>query len=230
MRVEPRAPLPTVPLGSSEKLRPGEFVVALGAPAGLSNSVSAGIVSAVHRKRSEIGLRERRGQRGTGIDYIQTDAAINSGNSGGPLCNLDGEVIGINTMKVAGADGIAFAIPIDEVKRVTSQLSRHGRLLRPYLGIKLVELSPQLADELNRRNGGGGGGAHVPASGLHVMHVHPGSPAHRAGVRVGDTIVGGAEAADVVRRPVPRPSPPTHRPPRVRQLAPTTPSVRDPAP
>ena len=87
------------------------------------------------------------------MDYIQTDAAINSGNSGGPLLNLSGEVIGINTMKVMGMDGIAFAVPVDEVKRVLAQLQQHGRVLRPYLGLKLVELN-DLADELNRANEG----------------------------------------------------------------------------
>ena len=91
VRVRPSHPLATVKLGTSANLRPGEFVVALGAPAGLSNSVSAGIVSAVQRTRSEIGLREPRSSRVT-TEYIQTDAAINSGNSGGPLLNLEGEV------------------------------------------------------------------------------------------------------------------------------------------
>ena len=209
VRVQPQAPLPTVPLGTSADLRPGEFVVALGAPAGLSNSVSAGIVSAVHRQRRELGLRERRGARSSAaheMDYIQTDAAINSGNSGGPLLNLSGEVIGINTMKVMGMDGIAFAVPVDEVKRVLAQLQQHGRVLRPYLGLKLVELNPSLADELNRANegrqarGGGGGdaAAAVPPHGLYVMHVQPGSPAQRGGVRIGDTIVGGGAEGGAV--------------------------------
>lgn len=207
VRVRPSKPMATAKLGSSAALRPGEFVVALGAPAGLSNSVSAGIVSAVQRTRSEIGLREYRGgsaARNT-MEYIQTDAAINSGNSGGPLLNLAGEVVGVNTMKAMGMDGIAFALPIDDVKRVVHQLQNHGRVLRPYLGLKFVELDPTIANELRHRasqqpwsgggNGsawrGGGGGATPgapPDRGLFVMHVTPDSPAQRGGVRVGDTI------------------------------------------
>jgi len=150
VRVQPSAPLPSVTLGKSENLRPGEFVIALGAPLGLSNSVSFGIVSAVERSRTEIGLRDSLGARNT-TAYIQTDAAINSGNSGGPLLNIEGEVIGVNTMKALGMDGIAFAVPIDEVKRVVDQLQRHGRVLRPYLGLKFVELNSSIAAELNSR-------------------------------------------------------------------------------
>lgn len=169
-------------------------MVALGAPAGLTNSVSAGIVSAVHRTRSEIGMRERRGTRNT-MEYIQTDAAINSGNSGGPLLNLAGEVIGINTMKAMGMDGIAFALPIDDVRRVVEQLQRHGRVMRPYLGLKFVELDATIASELRARGQSGGrggsrGAGAPPDAGLYVMHVTPDSPAHRAGVRVGDTLIG----------------------------------------
>jgi len=171
-------------------LRPGEFVVALGAPLGLSNSVSAGIVSAVQRTRSEIGLRERDGARNQ-TEYIQTDAAINSGNSGGPLLNLKGEVIGINTMKAMGMDGIAFAVPIDDVKRIVSQLTLHGRVLRPYLGLKFVELSPTISESIRQRAAEHGASERaVPDSGLYVMHVAPGSPAQRGGVQVGDTLTG----------------------------------------
>ena len=200
VKVRPSKALPTVKLGSSEGLRPGEFVVALGAPAGLTNSVSAGIVSAVHRTRSELGMRDMREwrERGGGgrsrsshMEYIQTDAAINSGNSGGPLLNIRGEVIGVNTMKAMDMDGIAFALPIDEVKRVVDHLHRHGRVLRPYLGLKFVELNQSTAREFRERGGGGGGGGGGPPSaGLYVMHVTPDSPAQRAGLRVGDTITG----------------------------------------
>lgn len=204
VRVRPSKPLATAKLGSSANLRPGEFVVALGAPAGLSNSVSAGIVSAVQRTRSEIGLREPRGSRST-MEYIQTDAAINSGNSGGPLLNLAGEVIGVNTMKAMGMDGIAFALPIDDVKRVVQQLQAHGKVQRPYLGLKFVELDQTIASELRQRGQQGGvgawrgGGARAsnspPDRGLYVMHVTPDSPAQRGGLRVGDTITGLDRAA-----------------------------------
>jgi len=182
-------PLPSAKLGTSASLRPGEFVVALGAPAGLSNSVSAGIVSAVQRTRSDLRLPEPRGSRPSMMEYIQTDAAINSGNSGGPLLNLYGEVIGVNTMKAMGMDGIAFAVPIDEVKRVVGQLMRRGRVLRPYLGLKFVEMTPQIAKQMQQQ-AVPTNPAPVPSSGLYVMHVAPDSPAQRGGVRVGDTIVG----------------------------------------
>ena len=152
VRVRSTQPLPTVKLGTSATLRPGEFVVALGAPAGLSNSVSAGIISALHRLKSDLGLREQRtAARQNTMEYIQTDAAINSGNSGGPLVNLQGEVIGVNTMKAMGMDGIAFAVPIDDVKRIVGQLLKHGKVLRPYLGLKFVELTPVLSSQLAHR-------------------------------------------------------------------------------
>mmetsp|Transcript_65554 Transcript_65554/g.172953 ORF Transcript_65554/g.172953 Transcript_65554/m.172953 type:complete len:171 (+) Transcript_65554:710-1222(+) len=125
------------------------------------------------------------------MEYIQTDAAINQGNSGGPLLNLQGEVIGINTMKAMGMDGIAFAIPIDEVKHVVGQLQKHGRVLRPYLGLKFVEMNPKVAADFRVRAAEITQRAeYVPESGLYVMQVTPGSPAQRGGVRVGDTIVG----------------------------------------
>ena len=190
VRVKPSKPLATATLGSSANLRPGEFVVALGAPMGLSNSVSAGIISAVARMRSEIVGRSE-GARANAMAYIQTDAAINQGNSGGPLLNLQGEVIGINTMKAAHADGIGFALPIDDVKRVVNQLQKHGRVMRPWLGVKFVELDPKIATSLREKQEGrwrGGGGGGPPDQGLHVLHVDPDSPAHNAGVRVGDTI------------------------------------------
>ena len=114
-----------------------------------------------------------------------------SGHSGGPLLNLQGEVIGINTMKAAHADGIGFALPIDDVKRVVNQLQKHGRVMRPWLGVKFVELDPKIATSLREKQEGrwrGGGGGGPPDQGLHVLHVDPDSPAHNAGVRVGDTI------------------------------------------
>ena len=192
VRVTPQRPLAAAKLGSSASLSPGQFVIALGSPAGLSNSLSLGVVSALARTRSEIGLHDAPGAR-NGTQYIQVDAAINSGNSGGPLVNLEGEVVGVNTMKAMEMDGIAFALPIDAVKRVVDQLRRHGRVLRPYLGLKFVELDPTIAAELRRR----ASPPHGPAeAGLYVMHVAPDSPAQRAGVHVGDTIVT-ADRADV---------------------------------
>ena len=205
VRVKHDNKLPFATLGSSRGIRPGEFVVALGAPLGLSNTVTFGIVSAIQRTRSEIlGNRSPLGAHNA-TSYIQTDAAINSGNSGGPLVNIKGEVIGVNTMKAFGMDGIAFAVPIDDVKHIVHQLTTHGRVLRPYLGLKFVELGEAISLELNERAAEQAAFAarksrfnksepkaapHIPNRGLYVMHVAQNSPAYRAGIKVGDTIVG----------------------------------------
>ena len=123
---------PTASLGASGSVRTGEFVIALGSPLQLQNSASFGIVSATARHASELGLANNRSE------YIQTDSAINVGNSGGPLINLNGEVIGINTMKVRGTDGISFAIPIDTAAQVIRQLMLNRKVVRPYVGLKLA--------------------------------------------------------------------------------------------
>ena len=118
-------------------------MVALGSPLSLQNSVSAGIVSAVARCSSELGMPQRRGE------FIQTDAAINFGNSGGPLINLDGQVIGINSMKVASGSGISFAIPMDSAMEVIQQLLKNRRVIRPFIGMQMMTLSIQ---GLNQRS------------------------------------------------------------------------------
>jgi S1-C subfamily serine protease len=127
---------PIVEMGSSSKIRPGEFVVALGSPMQLQNSASFGIVSASVRHASELGLMNSR------AEYIQTDAAINQGNSGGPLINLSGQVIGINVMKAQGADGISFAIPVDTASVVIRQLMDNKHVVRPYVGMRVREYIP----------------------------------------------------------------------------------------
>jgi len=127
---------PTVALGTSGKVRNGEFVIALGSPMQLQNSCSFGIVSATARHASELGFTNNR------AEFIQTDAAINAGNSGGPLINLHGQVIGINSMKAKGADGISFAIPIDTAAQVIQQLRLHKRVIRPYVGLNMVNFLP----------------------------------------------------------------------------------------
>ncbi|KAJ7541321.1 hypothetical protein O6H91_10G054400 [Diphasiastrum complanatum] len=179
VKVRSKIPLPTVKVGSSQMLRPGEWVVALGSPLHLQNSVTVGIISCVDRKSSEIGLH------GAHTEYIQTDAAINQGNSGGPLLNLDGEVIGINTMKAITADGVSFAIPIDLAIKIVEQLKKHGRVVRPWLGMKMLELTEPIIGQLKERD---------PAfpdinKGVLVPQVIPGSPAERGGIRPGDVIV-----------------------------------------
>ncbi|KAG2529169.1 hypothetical protein BBO99_00002622 [Phytophthora kernoviae] len=167
---------PMIAMGSSSELRPGEWVCALGSPFSLQNSVSAGIISAVARHSSELGYPQKGGE------YIQTDAAINAGNSGGPLINLDGEVIGINTMKVDGSVGISFAIPADTAVQVIDQLRKHKKVVRPYVGMQMINFNTRELQEIGRM---------FPdvKEGVIVKSVTPGSPAHKGGLLPGDVIV-----------------------------------------
>lgn len=174
LKIEPGgAPLPIVPLGDSEKLQIGEWVVAIGNPMGLSHTVTAGIVSAKGRREVRPDDRLRY------ADFIQTDASINPGNSGGPLFNLRGEVIGINTAINARAQGIGFAVPINMVKTVLPALSSTGTVERSWLGVQIREVSPELA-EVN--------GLDRPRGALVAAVVREG-PADRAGLRAGDVIL-----------------------------------------
>jgi serine protease Do len=165
--------LPVAKLGDSDKVEVGEWVLAVGNPFELQNTVTAGIISA--RGRSNVGLADYE-------DFIQTDAAINPGNSGGPLVNLDGEVIGINTAiatRTGGSMGIGFAIPINMAKQVMDQLIKTGKVTRGWLGVYIQPVTPELKEQFKLGSTEGALVADVDASG----------PAKSAGVRRGDVII-----------------------------------------
>lgn len=173
--------LPTVTIGDSSQLRPGEWAIAIGNPLGLDNTVTAGIISATGRSSAQIRVPDKR------VDFIQTDAAINPGNSGGPLLNEQGQVIGMNTAIIGGAQGLGFAIPINSARDIAETLLSQGRVDHPYLGIQMRTLTPAVRDVLNSdsRNG-----VQVAvAQGVIVLAVQRNSPAAEAGLRPGDVIV-----------------------------------------
>jgi S1-C subfamily serine protease len=175
------ADLPTVPLGDSDRLSPGEWAIAIGNPLGLDNSVTVGIISATGRSSSDVGVPDKR------IGFIQTDAAINPGNSGGPLLNAKGEVIGMNTAIINGAQGLGFAIPINNAQQIARQLIATGRAEHAYLGIEMVLLNPELRQELQASPGLT---FPVPeADGVLIVNVVGGSPADRGGLLPGDVIL-----------------------------------------
>jgi serine protease Do len=164
--------LPAARRGDSETLQVGQLVLAIGNALGLPGSptVSAGVVSAVGRPLP-------------GSDFIfegllQTDAAINPGNSGGPLVDLSGAIVGINTAMVPFAQGVGFAIPIHAVERISEELRQKGRVVRPWMGVQVADLRPEVARQVGLD----------PWSGLWVAEVVPRSPAHRAGLRPGDVL------------------------------------------
>jgi S1-C subfamily serine protease len=167
--------LPTAMLGTSRDVRVGQLAIAIGNPFGFECTVTAGVVSALGRSL--------RAQSGRLIDdVIQTDAALNPGNSGGPLVSSAGEVIGVNTAIIAAAQGICFATSIDTAKLVVGQLLRHGRVRRGYLGVagQNTPLPRRLVRHFEL----------AVESGVRVMSVEPGSPAAAAGIEGGDVIVG----------------------------------------
>jgi serine protease Do len=175
--------LPVLPLGDSDKLKIGEWVIAIGNPFGLTETVTVGVVSAKGRSNVHIADYE---------DFIQTDAAINPGNSGGPLLNLDGQVIGINTAifsQSGGYMGIGFAIPINMARNIKEQLLKSGKVTRGQLGIIIQELSKDLADSFNLKS----------TKGILVADVLSDSPAEKAGLKTGDIILklDGDEVTDV---------------------------------
>jgi 2-alkenal reductase len=185
LKVQPPVPA-TLPLGDSNSLRVGQTVIAIGSALGnFRNTVTVGVVSGLDRT-----LRDP--ESGVNLEnMIQTDAAINHGNSGGPLVNLSGEVIGINTAVVRGgatgdvAEGLGFAIPVDTVKKISSQLIQTGRVARPFLGIEGTAVTPMLANYYGLVDERG----NLLDHGVLVQNVLPGTPAHTAGLRPGDVII-----------------------------------------
>ncbi|XP_023864732.2 serine protease HTRA1A [Salvelinus sp. IW2-2015] len=181
LKIDSPIKLPVLMLGLSSDLRPGEFVVAIGSPFSLQNTVTTGIVSTTQRGGKELGLRNSE------MEYIQTDAIINYGNSGGPLVNLDGEVIGINTLKVTA--GISFAIPSDKIREfLTESYVRQfrGRAgAKRYIGVRMMTLTPALTKELKVRH------KDFPdiTSGAYVMEVISKTPAAAGGLKEHDVII-----------------------------------------
>lgn len=171
LKVDPQPNMAVAAWGNSETAEPGSWVIAIGSPYGLGGTVTVGVVSA----------RSRDIHSGPYDDYIQTDAAINRGNSGGPLFNASGEVIGVNTaiFSPVGANiGIGFAIPSRTAQSVVDQLIRTGHVERGYIGLRLQEITPAIAQALNRPD----------EKGALVASVEPGGPAEKAGMRTGDII------------------------------------------
>lgn len=175
--------LPTLKWGDSDTLQVGEFVLAIGSPYGLSNTVTMGIISAVGR--ANVGIADYE-------DFIQTDAAINPGNSGGPLVNIKGELIGINTAifsRTGGYQGIGFAVPCNMVRLIMEQLIEKGKVTRGWIGVTIQELTPELAQEFGLKK----------SKGALVSDVAKNSPAGKAGIMKGDVIIelNGKEIKDV---------------------------------
>jgi Do/DeqQ family serine protease len=169
----PTQNLAAIPMGDSDRLQVGDFVLAIGNPFGLGQTVTSGIVSALGR--SGLGIEGYE-------DFIQTDASINPGNSGGPLGNRYGQVVGINTAILApggGNIGIGFAVPINMARRVMEELIQYGEIKRGRIGVEIQDLTPDIAQAMNTTH----------TTGAVIRRVEPGSPADRAGLRSGDVVV-----------------------------------------
>jgi Do/DeqQ family serine protease len=171
LKLQTKERLPYAALGRSDDLLPGETVIAIGNPFGLSHTVTTGVVSAVHRNF-------KAGDR-TLFDFVQTDASINPGNSGGALLDIEGRLVGVNTAILGDRNaGIGFAIPIDRARRIADDLIAHGEVREGYLGLTVQDLPARE----NAPEGASGG--------VIVTSVEPGSPAERAGIRKGDVVIG----------------------------------------
>ncbi|MDJ0787224.1 MAG: Do family serine endopeptidase [Myxococcota bacterium] len=173
IRIEVERELPYLPLGDSDRIRPGDWVIAIGNPFGLEHTVTAGIVSAKHREINQ------RSESRRFDDFIQTDAAINPGNSGGPLLNLRGQVVGINTAINPRANTIGFAVPVNLAKSILPQLRASGRVSRGWLGVYIEAIDEDKAELMGLPD----------RSGALVSKVEPEGPAAEGGLKAGDVIV-----------------------------------------
>jgi Do/DeqQ family serine protease len=162
--------LPVAVLGNSDKIKVGEWAVAIGNPFGLDRTVTVGVISATGR--SDVGITAYE-------NFIQTDASINPGNSGGPLCNIYGEVIGINTAIVSAGQGIGFAVPVNMAKKVITDLIKTGKVTRGWLGVGIQPMTPDLAKSFGLKEN----------EGVLISQVMKGSPAEKAGLKEGDVIL-----------------------------------------
>lgn len=181
VKIRERVPnLPVAPLGDSSQVVVGDWAIAVGSPGGLNNTVTLGIISTLDRSSAKVGIPDKR------VNFLQTDAAINPGNSGGPLLNERGQVIGINTAIRANATGIGFAIPINKAKELKDTLAAGREVPHPFVGIQMVDLSPEMA---KRNNDNPNSTILLPeVNGVLVMQVLPNTPAERGGIRRGDVI------------------------------------------
>jgi Do/DeqQ family serine protease len=170
LKIDSPTPLPVAEMGDSDRLKVGQWAIAIGNPFGLDRTVTVGIISATARTRVGVTTYE---------NFIQTDASINPGNSGGPLLNLDGRVIGVNTAIVAAGQGIGFSIPINEARLVMNQLIKSGRVVRGWLGVAIQDVTDELSRSFGVRE----------REGVLVADVIKGGPAEKAGVRAGDVVV-----------------------------------------
>lgn len=175
IKIEGNGKFPVAPLGDSDKIKVGEWAIAIGSPFGLEHTVTVGVISA---KRQNVSIESRNYE-----DLIQTDASINPGNSGGPLVNIYGEVMGINVAiftPTGGFVGVGFAIPINKAKEILSDLIKHGKVTRGWLGVRIQEITPEIAKSFNFPK---------DRRGVLISDVLPGSPGEKAGFKRGDVIV-----------------------------------------
>ena len=168
LKIEGKGPWPKAKLGDSEKIKVGDWAIAVGNPFGLENTVTLGIISNLNRNVTQLGIYDKK------LELIQTDAAINPGNSGGPLLNSDGEVIGINTLIRSGPGaGLSFAIPINKAKEIAYQLLNNGKVIHPMIGISLREESiPERKKNV-----------------VKVGYIVPNSPAEKSGIKIDDILI-----------------------------------------